>query len=387
VVITKTKDGNALPANCTYEIDDLQHDTVFNLVVRYGSDPSSVAEVQRSKTVTIVEARIDNFVVEPVTIGKGLPCIVTWETNADTCTLDYAGQTVEFAGSNGSTTLKFDASTSVTLTATKGTSQAQDSRNVTVVPPIIKSFTASTTGPMYRDQTAVRLTWDTEYAESVSLTPSFSESVGPTGSLGVAPANTTTYTLRCTGLGPDVVQQITIVIRSVAIDSFTVSPEAIDPGGSATLSWNTELADAVSIDNGIGSVAASGSVPIPTHPVDNVTYTLTCQGPNGPVSQQLTLNVNCVRITNLHVEDPDPRGPEYIIHWSVEFATHASLSCNIGGILFPVLAANEKVEVGSSGSLPFRFDDHPLDLLVFTLTAWGPGNSPVTVSTSFLEVL
>jgi hypothetical protein len=370
VVIQHTKSGEALPASGSYKIDGLQRDTVFNLLVRYVENPASIAKVQRSRTVTILEAHIDNFVADPLTIGKGLPCEVQWETNADTCTLDYAGQTVQVAAPNGSTTLTFDASTTVTLTAKRGSSVAQEPRAITVDPPKIKSFTTSTPGPITSGTDPVTLTWDTQYAETISITPDIGV-VGPTGSQVVHPVNTTTYTLRCTGLGPDVVQQVTVAVHSVVINSFSVSPAAIAPGGTTGLSWDTQLATSVSIDNGIGDVSASGSCSTHGAPQNDITYRLTCEGPNGPVSSSVTLKVNCVRIDFFRIQCSDDWETDCILEWGVEFAAFVSIGCDAEDIIPSSLA----IMAGSSGSVPYH--DPKIRMITFTLTAWGPGVSPI----------
>ncbi len=59
-----------------------------------------------------------------------------------------------------------------------------------------------------------------------------------------------------------------------AINSFTASSATYLPGQPVTLTWRTANATAVSIDNGVGTVGASGSVVV-YPPGGSVTYTLT----------------------------------------------------------------------------------------------------------------
>src|ERR1700682_872834 len=56
--------------------------------------------------------------------------------------------------------------------------------------------------------------------------------------------------------------------------SLTVTPDTMQKGQSATLSWSTTNATSVSI-SGLGTVAASGSQQV--HPSTNTAYTLTAQ--------------------------------------------------------------------------------------------------------------
>ena len=58
--------------------------------------------------------------------------------------------------------------------------------------------------------------------------------------------------------------------------SISVSPDTIQQGQSATLSWQTSNATDVSID-GVGAVKPSGSQQV--NPTDSTTYHLTAKGP------------------------------------------------------------------------------------------------------------
>src|ERR1700691_769777 len=75
--------------------------------------------------------------------------------------------------------------------------------------------------------------------------------------------------------------------------SISVSPDTIQQGQSATLSWQTSNATDVSID-GIGAVQASGSQQV--NPTDSTTYHLTAKGAGG--TQEAT--------TRLTVTQPPP---------------------------------------------------------------------------------
>jgi len=78
--------------------------------------------------------------------------------------------------------------------------------------------------------------------------------------------------------------------------SISVSPDTIEKGQSATLSWQTTNATDVSID-GIGAVQANGSQQV--SPADSTTYHLTAKGAGG--TQEAT--------TRLTVTQPPPPPP------------------------------------------------------------------------------
>ncbi|HEV3306672.1 MAG TPA: peptidoglycan-associated lipoprotein Pal [Candidatus Sulfotelmatobacter sp.] len=70
--------------------------------------------------------------------------------------------------------------------------------------------------------------------------------------------------------------------------SISVSPDTIQPGQSATLSWQTSNASDVSID-GIGAVQPSGSQQVT--PTDSTTYHLTAKGSGGTQDATTRLTV------------------------------------------------------------------------------------------------
>jgi sugar lactone lactonase YvrE len=73
------------------------------------------------------------------------------------------------------------------------------------------------------------------------------------------------------------------------INSFVAVPASIKPGAFSTLSWTTGGATSVEIDNGIGTVAVNGAVPV--QPAATTTYTLTARGPGGTATTQLVVHV------------------------------------------------------------------------------------------------
>lgn len=73
------------------------------------------------------------------------------------------------------------------------------------------------------------------------------------------------------------------------IATFSAEPTSIERGQSSTLSWNVTNAGSVSIDNGIGTVQATGNRRV--FPGASTTYTLTATGPGGSTTATATVNV------------------------------------------------------------------------------------------------
>src|SRR3972149_158999 len=76
----------------------------------------------------------------------------------------------------------------------------------------------------------------------------------------------------------------------VSISSFTAVPDTIDPGGTSTLSWTTT--DATSCQLNGNAVSISGNMPVT--PSTNTTYTITCQGNGGPVTESVLVKVRFI---------------------------------------------------------------------------------------------
>ena len=140
--------------------------------------------------------------------------------------------------------------------------------------PVITSFTAS-------PDTVTRglfttLTWRTENATAVTITPASEREDGQplpvSGRTTGVPLTTTTYTLTATGPGGSATSTVAVKVTapppSVALFA---SPTTVVAGQSATLTWHSDNAASVIIDNGIGTVPSSGSRTIT--PTASTTYT------------------------------------------------------------------------------------------------------------------
>jgi peptidoglycan-associated lipoprotein len=74
------------------------------------------------------------------------------------------------------------------------------------------------------------------------------------------------------------------------IAMFAAEPSSIDRGQSSTLRWEVTNANQISIDNGVGTVQATGSRSV--YPTETTTYKLTANGPGGTLSKTATVTVN-----------------------------------------------------------------------------------------------
>jgi peptidoglycan-associated lipoprotein len=77
---------------------------------------------------------------------------------------------------------------------------------------------------------------------------------------------------------------------SVRINSFTGEPRSIERGQAATLRWSVGNSTDISIDQGLGAVAANGSRQV--FPSQTTTYTLTAKGGGNQDTRSVTIEVS-----------------------------------------------------------------------------------------------
>jgi hypothetical protein len=141
---------------------------------------------------------------------------------------------------------------------------------------------------------ASTLSWTTTGASVTSV--SIDNGVGTqaaSGSTTVHPTVTVTYTLSAftTANAAAPTKRVTVTVGPPApAISFSASPGTIVQGQSSNLIWTTTNATSVTIDNGIGSQATSGSAAV--HPTQTTTYTLTATGAGGTMTGQATVTVS-----------------------------------------------------------------------------------------------
>ena len=121
--------------------------------------------------------------------------------------------------------------------------------------------------------------------------------------------------------------------------TFTASESTISLGEKVTLKWNSQNADQVNINPGIGEVENNGSVEV--SPTSSTTYTITATGPGGTVSSTQTIVVS-----ETPVEQPKPAptidfsaNPGSIVEsgsadlvWNSDNATKVTIDQGIGEV-------------------------------------------------------
>ena len=112
---------------------------------------------------------------------------------------------------------------------------------------------------------------------------------------------------------------------------FDATPSSIAAGQSSQLTWIVQGATSVSINNGVGTVAASGSTTV--SPATTTTYTLTAVGPTGNVTATTTVtvggaagagNAQIVRFEGSPLSIAP--GQQSTLSWTTSGATQVSIS-------------------------------------------------------------
>ncbi|MBW1812306.1 MAG: DUF2341 domain-containing protein [Deltaproteobacteria bacterium] len=148
------------------------------------------------------------------------------------------------------------------------------------------------------------------------------------------------------------------------IGSFTADPVSIVSGGSSALQWTTVNADTVSIDNGVGNIALSGSISV--SPSVTTTYTLTANGPGGTSTASVTVTATQPQPTISISAEPSSVmiGNASTLTWSSTNSTSVSIDNGIGNV-----------------ALDGTMDVTPTETTTYTITANGPGGTDTSSTT------
>jgi hypothetical protein len=307
---------------------------------------------------------ITSFTANPTTVASGATSTLSWTTTGASVTSASIDNGVGSKPANGSANVNPTVTTTYTLSAHTTANGSPPSKQVTVTigqPAPTATFSASPT-TITSGQSSL-LTWTSTNATTVSI----DNGVGskPTsGSVSVSPTTTTTYTLTVTGPGGGITKQATVTVNAPPPTiSFSASPTTINSGQSSSLIWTTTNATTVTIDNGVGSQALSGSTSV--HPTTTTTYTLTASGSGGILTSQATVTVSSGPNISFNAS-PAVIGAGHgsTLNWSTTNATTVSIDNGIGPT-----TVNGSLIVNPSFST------------TYTLTANGPGGTSTAQTT------
>jgi phospholipase C len=182
---------------------------------------------------------------------------------------------------NGQATVTPTQTTTYTITAAGPGGSTTTSSTVTVnqAPPTIQ-FSAS---PMTVAAGGTsKLTWSTANTTSLTISNGIGSVSPSAGSISTGAINqTTTFSATATGPGGTVTAKATVTVSPIAV-TLTASPSTIFNSGQAvTLSWTSNNAVSVSINQGVGTVTPTAGGSTTVNPAATTTYTATATDASG----------------------------------------------------------------------------------------------------------
>ena len=236
--------------------------------------------------------------VVPQNAEAGQPVTVRWQvTNARNIELRPFGVQVDPSVGEYTFPDGFPENTTVTIVASNMLRSTKETLNIQVVnvvtDPVIVEWSVFPTDVTLGQEVTIR--WSVTNADSVTLQPF--GTVDASGERKDTPQQTQTYTLIASNQGRTIQKAQQVIVATPAPDapevtSFTVTPTTAVEGSSSTiqLAWETNKADTVTIEPGLGPVGLSGSRDVPVPATDTV-YTLVAKGPGGEVQAQVQVHV------------------------------------------------------------------------------------------------
>ncbi|MFC1846019.1 CAP domain-containing protein [Chloroflexota bacterium] len=224
---------------------------------------------------------INSFTANPGSVIPGEISTLSWNvSNATAVSLDHAIGSVALMGTRDVNPV---VTTMYTLTATNAAGNLTATATVMILAgplaglPSINSFLASPSSIAPGGSST--LAWNVTDATTITIDNGIGTVPLAIGLTSVNPPTTTTYTLTAVNAAGSVSASAIVIVQAAppavslpTINSFNAAPDTIAAGGSTTLSWNVSDATTVTIDNGIGTVAATGSSVV--SPAANISYTL-----------------------------------------------------------------------------------------------------------------
>jgi RHS repeat-associated protein len=306
------------------------------------------------------------FAAEPTQVQEGSNSTLQWTTTGATAVSVTPG--FGAVSTSGTQLVSPSTTTTYTLTATgPGGTITKDATVTVTYPPPLVTLSASP-GTIFGGSSTT-LSWSTVNASACSVEPSIG-AVPMSGSSSVSPANSTTYSIICSGSGGTATASTMVTVNYLPpTANLSATPTSILEGMSSTLSWSSSHAQTCSIDSGIGSVPCSGSVSVV--PSATSTYTLTATGQGGTITSQTTVNVTYPVPTVTLGVSPESilLGGSSSLSWSSTNATTVSIEPGLGTVS---LSGSASVSPATSTS--------------YTVMATGPGGTAtaqVTVTVTY----
>jgi len=256
--------------------------TTTYVITASGAGGSATANV----TVTVSQpqpgpAPTVKLSANPTTITAGQFTTLTWTTtNATSVSLSptVPSEDSQPLPLNGNTTVVPKSTTTYTMTATGSGGSATATVTVTVNQPAPTIKFSASPDTIITGQKST-LSWTTTNATSLTIDNNIGTVDAASGTKDVTPTTTTTYTATATGPGGTTTAKATVTVAQQLAITLTAQPTSIGSGQASTLTWSSQGAASVTIDQGIGNVPQQGTQQV--KPAQTTTYTATAKDAAG----------------------------------------------------------------------------------------------------------
>jgi len=209
------------------------------------------------------------------------------------------------------------------------------------------------------------LAWSSTGATSVSFDNGIGQ-VQPSGSLQQKPPATTTYNATAAGPGGTAQASVTVTVGGQQGFQFSANPSSIITGQSSTLTFSAPGATSVSIDRGIGTLGASGSVTVTPSTTTTYTATASFNGSTMTASVTVTVQSSSGGTVSLTANPATISGGQSAtLSWTSANVTSLTIDQGVGAVAVP------------SGSVTVS----PSATTVYTITA-APGGATASATVS-----
>ncbi len=207
-----------------------------------------------------------------------------------------------------------------------------------VAAPVVAEFSADAV--TLTPGESVTLTWSVIGATAVAIDPT--GSVPTEGSEEFFPKVTTTYTLMAMNSVGTASKSLMVKVAlplpppppMPVVNAFEVTPSSVVGSQDANLTWNVSGADSVTIEPGLGTVAATGSRSVT--PGTTTTYRLKASNSAGSIDKSAVLKVDAgvpmPSIIYFEVFPDQIIGGPVMVKWKVAGATTVKVDPGIGTV-------------------------------------------------------
>ncbi len=292
-----------------------------------GDGLSGILDVNKVKS----DLEVNSFAGTPPSISPGASCTLAWATTAANKVTLSPG-TYKDLKTTGSVEVKPSETTTYTLTAFGDGPAVEKQFTVEVTKVGITSFMGDPTTIAENGKST--LSWQTMNADKVTLSPGGNDKLKPNDSLTVQLAETTVYTLTAFQGEDKAQKQLTITVAPVVIKAFSASSNSpVKAGSEVTLSWETAYATSWKIEakpkkQPAYTLELNGEKDsIAVHPESDTSFTLVCDGFDGPVSKTIEVPVLSADIKSFAANPATIKaGDTFSLAWDIENATSQEMT-------------------------------------------------------------